>query len=363
MDALRQIFNDYRSARGAALTCPAWVNCSHLSTGTFSLVGCELNQLIPRCILNALTQTMIANHPFDIQIFKGNYSEHGNKCMAQLVSKAAATVSDALMDTPRRFALLASLRFRKSLFIRAKEAWISYLLARRKRCKRVQANVYTNGSLIRGKRLRFNFNREAREPLACRRARDGKRLNLTFNRAMQLDSHISDFREAQLAIVQSETGLSICEGIVSFVRAETRKARLLLCLDTPKEAVKRFLYALQDILQDLGMYARDIRANLFNVGQLVGLFNIANRPSFESVGVTPFLQTRVVEFAAKRKGMIQASGLGLARIDAKLKSASCYIFVSHVCHVSIVSGLVRAGMLLTAAFRLACIVAYVEAQI
>ncbi len=183
------------------------------------------------------------------------------------------------------------------------------------------------------------------------------------NTILAPDSHVPDFRQAQLTIRERETGLSVGDGIVSLARTEAREASLLFRSHAPKESVKRLLYPLQNILQDLGMYARNVSANLLDAGQLVRLFDVAHGLSFQPVCVTSFLQTRVIEFAAKRKGMIQASGLSLARIDAKLKSTSCYIFISHVCHVQFVSGLVRAGMLLVAAFRLACIVAHVETQI
>src|SRR2546423_13339300 len=141
MDALRQIFYDYRPASGAALTCPAWVNRSHFSTSIHRFVGRVLNQLIPRSVLNALTQAMILDHALDVQTFKGNDSEHGNERMANLVSKVAATVGDALMDVPCRFALLASLRFRQCLLICAKESRVSTLFARRKRSKVVASDI------------------------------------------------------------------------------------------------------------------------------------------------------------------------------------------------------------------------------
>jgi hypothetical protein len=181
---------------------------------------------------------------------------------------------------------------------------------------------------------------------------------------MQIDSHVADFREAQLAVFDREAGLSIGERIVSFVRTEARKTCFLLCLDAPKESVKRLLYSLENVLQDLTMDARDIFTNLFDVWQLVRLLNVTDRLSFKPVCVAPFLQTRVVEFAQQSQHPIHTRGLSARRKQPILIGFSlCYIFVSHVCHVSIVSGLVRAEMLLLAAFRLACILPQVEAQI
>ncbi|HMF56243.1 MAG TPA: hypothetical protein VK619_07845 [Pyrinomonadaceae bacterium] len=363
MDTLSQTLINYLTASRTEFACVARVNLHARSTSVFSFVVRELYELFPRCVLNALTKTVIANHASNVQILKDNESEQRNERVAQLMSKIAATISDAFMDAPRHFPFLPSLRFSQRFLIRPKESWIGNVFASGKRGEVAESNINSNGSIILWQRYGRAFHREARIPLARCGARDSESLNFTFNRAMQLDSHVSDFRQQQLAVVESKAGLSVGERVVSLARAKAREASLLLCLDAPKESVKRLFYSLENILQDLGMYARNVMANLLDVGQLVGLFDVTHGLSFKPVCVASFLQARIVKLTAKRKDIIQASCLRLARIDAKLKSTSCYIFVSHVCHVQFVSGLVRAGILLIAVFRLACIIAQVEAQI
>src|SRR2546423_8064532 len=136
-----QIFFDYRTASRAEFACIARVNLHATPSSVFSFVRRKLYELIPSCVLDGFTKTVIANHPFDIQIFKGDDSEHRNESMAELMSKVATTISDALMDASHCFALLFSLGLRQRFLIRAKESWVSYLLTCGKCRKRVQANV------------------------------------------------------------------------------------------------------------------------------------------------------------------------------------------------------------------------------
>src|SRR2546423_5833926 len=327
MDALRQIFQDYCPARGAALTCPARFNRSHNSTSIFCFVGRILNQLIPRRILNALTQTMIPDHAFDVQRFKGDESEHGNESVTKLMSKVAATIGDPFVDAPRRFALLFSLRFRKCFLVRAKEARVSYLLACRKCGEVRKPNVYADGSIILWQRFERAFHREAREPLARCGACNSERLNLARQRAMQFDPHVSNFRQAQLTMFHREAGLCISERVVSFTRVKARKACFLFSFfNTTKEVLKSLIKPSQHILQYLTVNLIKFGTGFFDFWKLVSLFNVADRLTLKPVCVSPLLKSGVIEFAAKRKGTIQASGLRLAWIDAIFERLGYYLF-------------------------------------
>jgi len=337
MDALRQIFNDHCPARGATLTCPAWVNRSHTSTSVRRFIGRVSNQLTPRRILNALTQTVILNHASDVQIFKGNESEHRNERVAELMCEVTAAISYALMDASCRLAFLFSLCLRKCLLIYAKESWVSYLFAYGKCGKRVQANIYPNHLIALRQRLCFHFHREASVPLAGGRACDGERLNFAFNGAVQLDSHVPDFRETQASIFEDEAGLSVGERIVSFARAEAREACLLLCFDAPKECLKGFIQSPQYVLQYLAVNVIEFGACFFNLRQLIRLLNVADGLSLKTVCVSSLLQARIIELAAQCKCVVQACRLGLTWIDSKPESSLCYFWFSHMRHASIVS--------------------------
>ncbi len=180
MDAVRQIFDDYSAARGAALACPARVNCSHFSASIFSFVDRALNQLIPSGILNALTQTVIPDHATDVQRLKGDDSKRGNERVTELVNKVAAAVGDALVNAPRRAPIYFALRPRQRPLIRAEESRIGNLFAGRKRGEVGQADINSDRLSVLRQWLAFDFRAKAGEPLARRRARDGQRLDCAF---------------------------------------------------------------------------------------------------------------------------------------------------------------------------------------
>src|ERR1051325_2671159 len=345
MDTLRQIFNDYYSTSGAFLTCPARVNLFTQSPSVFSFVRCELNKLIPSSVRNRQGQRMIPDHAFDVQLLEKDCAIQRYKRMAELMGEVTATTLDALMDASRYLVSLLTLCSGESLLIRAKEAWIINLLARGKRTERSEANIYANGSTVLRQRLCLYFHREARIPLARCGASDGERLNLARQRAMQLDSHVSDFRQAQLAVCERETGLSVGERIVSFVRLESWKACFLfMLLNATKEALKSLVKSAKNILKDLAVNLFKFWTYLFDFRQLILLVNVADRFVFKSVGVSAFLQASIVEFAQQSKLSIQARSLSARRKQPILIGFElCYIFISHAVCAPTAKGLVRVG--------------------
>lgn len=341
MGALRQVFRDDSSTSGTPLTCLAWVNSHTTPSSVCSFVRRKLDELIPGGILNALGKAMVFDHAPDIQILENYQTEQGDQSVTELMGEVAATVSYPLMDARPRFALLLPLRFRQSLLVRAKESRILNLLAGRERGERRESNIHADGIIVCGEWSRLNFHRETRIPLARRRARDRERLNSAFNRAVELDPHVPDFRQTQLAVSHREAGLRVGEGIVALARAKAREARLAVTLSHPaKEVLKCLIESAENILQHLAMNVVKFGASFFDFRQLVSLFGVANRLAFKAVCIVPFLQSRVVKFAAKREGIIQASGLRLARVDAIAKTSEYDLF-SHAAHVPTVKGTVR----------------------
>jgi hypothetical protein len=60
MDAFSQRFSHYLSTAGASLTGLARVHCQHFAPSLFSFVRGELQQLVPRRILNGFGQTVVS---------------------------------------------------------------------------------------------------------------------------------------------------------------------------------------------------------------------------------------------------------------------------------------------------------------
>ena len=331
MDALRQIFHDYCPASGALLTCPACINLSAQSPGAFSLIRCEHDELIPGRIRDGFRQMVISHHGLNIQLLKEDCAIHTNKRMAELMSEVVTPKPDSLMGACCCFGFLLSLCLRQSLFVRAKESRIINLLACRECAERRQANIYPDASFTGRERLNLYFNREARIPLARGRARDRQSFNFAFNRAMQFDFDISNFRQAQFAASDGEAGLGIGETVVSLTRAKAREASLTCALFyTAKERLKGFVKASQYILQHLAVNLIQFWAYLFDFGKLVSLLNIADRFTLKLVGIPALLQACVIEFSAKPERGVQACRLRLAWKESELESSLCYSFVSHV---------------------------------
>jgi len=315
-----QIFFDYLTASRTEFACVARVNLYARSTSVFSFIVRELYKLIPRCVLNTFSQRMITNHAFDIQILKGDNSKHGNESRAKLMSKVAATISDAFVDAPCRFTLLASLRFSQRLFIRAKESWISNLLAIRECTERSKTNINAYRSIVRRKWLRLCLNREARIPFTSCRASDGESFNLAFNRAVHSDSHVPNLGQSQLTVCKSKAGLSVGEGIVSLARAETGKACFLFSLfNSAKEVLKSLIESAENILQDLAVNLVKFWTGFFDFRQLILLVNITNSLALALVRISSLLQACIVEFAQQSKRSIHARYLCVRRNDAITK--------------------------------------------
>lgn len=71
-------FNQLATASGEPRRI-ARVNQSAQPTSVFSFVGCELNQLTPRCVSDVFSETVILHHPGDVQIFENDNPESINK--------------------------------------------------------------------------------------------------------------------------------------------------------------------------------------------------------------------------------------------------------------------------------------------
>ena len=249
-----QILFDRLTASRTEFACVAWVNLYALSTSIRSFIESELHKLIPSCIGNAFSQRVILDHAPDIQILKGDDSEQGYERVRELVREVATTISDALMDAPRRFASLFALGFCQSLLVRAKKSWVGNLFTRRECGKVRESNIYSDASLALRQGFSRTCHREAGVPFTRRSACDGQRFNLATGGAVQLNLNVSDFRQAQLAIFERKAGLGIGEGIVSPSRAEAREACFLFTfLNSAKEVLKSLVESVEYVLQYLAV--------------------------------------------------------------------------------------------------------------
>jgi hypothetical protein len=265
MNSNAQILFDYRAASATGLARIAWIDLRYTPTSIFSFVRCELHKLIPCGIGYGFGETMILEHPSDVQVFKCDEGKSIDQLSALLMGKISALVGYALVYVRYYLAPLPSLwtalygcaqfllSMSQSLFIRAKEFRISNRFTCRQRGKVSDSHVYANCASGLRQCLMLDFYREAGKPFARRCARDCERLDFALYRAMELDFDIAYFRELELARRDRESRLRECEAIVSSARTEARKAGFLTCFGSAKESVKGFIQSPQSILQYLGV--------------------------------------------------------------------------------------------------------------
>ena len=211
-----------------------------------------------------------ADHVFDLQGFHPDNAETVDEPSGCLMYEVMASGSNTLMDTGDDFLGLATgsgsvlilhivelaLGFRQSLFVTAEEARVFDELAIRERGKDFEANV--NADLIsrRFKMLRLNLAGEADKPLARGRSANRTRFDVTFNRAVQMYSDITDFGQAETALKEAEATLRIGYAIVLAFALHPRVAWIVSSLDSAKEGLKGKVYTTGDVLQDLRVSAR-----------------------------------------------------------------------------------------------------------
>src|SRR5262249_14903494 len=136
------------------------------------------------------------------------------------------------------------------------------------------------------------------EPFARRRSRDGQTFDFPLKRTMQLDFHLTNLREFQVARLQSKARLRVGERVIATARAKARKSGFaILQLDAPEEISKCLVQSPQHLLQDLRMNSRQLRTILFDFWQLVLLLRIGNRFSRYLISVASFLQRGIIQLA------------------------------------------------------------------
>ena len=107
---------------------------------------------------------------------------------------------------------------------------------------------------------------------------DGAGFNGAFQRAMQRDLDGANLREAQTAIMREAVApLGIGERVVAVASVKPRIARRLTRPGAPEEGLKRAVYPLNHVLQDLTVDLAVLWQPGFDAGQLGLLLVVANK--------------------------------------------------------------------------------------
>jgi hypothetical protein len=261
MDADAQRFLNHDATGGTALRRATWVNLNTHRTGSFRLVLCVADQLIPRCISNALCQTVVLDHPVDTQVLKNNNAELGHKAATQFMREVLAPIRNAFVDTPHNplvilafrrafgFFCHTTLRPCKRLFVAAKEARIGDLFARGERGEVRQAHIDTDSrtTMLNGvwlpKIARHN------EIPVISATREGQGFDRAFDGAVQHDSDVADVVEVHsIAGHLRAVANHKINGIEAISALEAWVACRFSTLDTAEKRLKGFVQAAQGLL-------------------------------------------------------------------------------------------------------------------
>ena len=270
---------------------------------------------------------MVLHHAFDVQFFNGDYAVAVDYFTGGLVNEVMPPIANPLMDTGNNLFGLPSfsgaanllcqfaLCFGKGFFFFAEETWIVNELAIGESREGFQANV--NADLFFGRRQQFGADlaREAGIPLVADTA-NGAGLDCAVNRAVLTNRYITDFAQAQFALVKAKAALGIGERVVA-VALDAGKAWSLAILNPAEKGVKSKVNANGDILQNLAVDTRQFRVFLFPFGERGLLLYFGRRLAQHFVVVLAPVQEAVVDLSTGFQCPYQSRFLRLRRIDAE----------------------------------------------
>jgi len=229
-----------------------------------------LYQLIPGSVCNALGKAMVAKHPVNVQVLKGDELVAVHQLPAEFVGEIPATVGYSLMNMldnalalavfGRAFGGLAqaALGLGNYLFVVAEKAGILDFLARAKRGKGFQAHIYTDHSGHGRQGFGYELAREASVPVAKTIAANIKRLDGSNNGTVQLDFDGADFRQSHAAIIKKTPAailLRVSKRVVTLLPAKAGIAGGFAILDATKERLKGQVNTTLRVLLCLSMSA------------------------------------------------------------------------------------------------------------
>ena len=318
----QSLLNHCSTAR-ALLGGVARINQYDHTTSILSFVRGECDQLMPGCIRDTFCQTMVLEHVFTIQLFKGNHAETIYPFTAQLMSEIPALIGNALMDVLNYLASLRSLRgsllrlreftlcFGKCLLIPAKEAWIFNLHTIGQGSKSFKPNINTHSQCIEWQRLTCYFASEAGIPMIRCIPLDSERFYAPFKGTVQNDFHDPDFRKAKTMIKKFKTKLFEGEAVVPTLAPKARITRLLTRLHPAKEGFESQIHSLLNILQHLREHTFQFKMFLFPDGEQFVRIIPRKRLTFLLPSIFANGKRLIVDPTAKLQGLNKPCSLAL----------------------------------------------------
>jgi hypothetical protein len=329
----RQVFLDHDATGRTPLRRAAWINLQTHRTGTFRLVLCVADQLIPSCVGNALCQRVILDHPVDTQVLKDDDAKLVDQTTAQLVRKVLPSIADPFVDTPNNTLAVLSFRrafgfFRqtalcssKGLLIGTKEARIGDLLTRRKGGKLFQSNINPDSGTGVGDRLGVSEIAGHEQIPVISAARERKGFDRSFDWTVQHDADLPNMLEVHvgpvdLASIAVGRKLHRVKALPAF---EPWIPSFVASLYTAKEGLECFVQSAQGGLatRKVGLSKKRV-SGAFNL-QLCRLSAVAHSPLILFPGIAPFRKGTIVQMPMRIKHLAHRAFLLARGIEAVSK--------------------------------------------
>ena len=366
-----EVFFDDAPTSATGLTGSVGCYLHDGATSLFRFVACHRDEGSPACIEDTLIQSTFSRgairkrdamlilfwlrtlrHVLDVQVLKDQGCVGLDEGTRFFMEKVAATVADFAVQARQFFlgassamtALLAAVDFAMScldlLFGVPIEAWTFNALSIGEHSKGLHAQINANGFLRRRKGHRWVkliLRAEESIPLFSF-SLHGTGLDLAYDLPMQLDLDVTNLGKAQSFPDELVAALGIGETHIAIRVLEPWIAWRLPILDTTEEGGKGFVEPFEHILLHLAMNSLVFFPEPFDLRQLVGLHSIGNGYPTQPIGLSAFLQGRIVQLFAPAQRPFERSDLLLRRIDAELVSFTVHIRVLgllRVCGLSI----------------------------
>lgn len=323
-------------AAAALLTCVSGIDSHDADTGAFSLVFQRVQEATPSGILNRTGQTVVLDHPFDVQVFHSDKPIATNQAQCGLVTMLMSQVCNASVSSAQLFDGLSSVLSAPPLstdgpllpsqlgkFI-SEKARIWHVFAIGCGQEVLQPNVYADRWVLAWLNLDFaKVTRKDSKP-AVGFALDRDRLDLALDLPVHLDFHGSDCLNTQLAVNQLNA-VSVGRELHRLELAlvfEPRITWLFAGLDAAKESLEGFVEPSEGCLTATEVQLGKLDALLTEAFEKSGLVSIEDVFSVAFPGSFSMVQRVVVDAPMQVQRELKSFGLIVVWIEQEFIGAS-----------------------------------------
>ena len=353
--SVRQIELMPLSTSGACLRSIGGIHGNDFFPSIFCFERKELQELSPRNISDAFVNTakVFFFHVVDRKVFNDDGIKSVNKLTGFPMSKVFTLPGNAFMHTSncltsfsfgRRSLCLFrkfSLGLYKLFFFMPKKPWIFNFLACGKSGKGFKPHIDSDGRidrLLNG--IVLDDTGKSRIPFSGWGSSNSTGLDLPFSRAVQLNFNISNLGKLKGIIKQLESGLRVCERIISKLSPKAGIARFFFGLASTEKRTESKIYASGNILKALAKSIIQKGMLFFKNWNCFGLIEARKTFLFGLPRCFTLLKKIIIEPATGIKAFLKFSSLCFIRKNPIFESFShvIYTLTQQMCNVTILKG-------------------------